>query len=199
MFQVRFPNLSTPATDCFRFGFQIFQLRQQIVLGSVSKSFNSGNRLFWGTLKFSWYFSATAELLPLVVKQSSSFPQSNRGKFSENKCCLRVESFCFVYPNHSTPATDCFWVPSNFPGTFRRLRNSSLWSSNSPRRSRKVTAENSRKTNVALELKVSVLFTQITQLRQPIVFGYPQIFLVLFGDCGTPPFCRQTVLVVSEK
>ena len=43
------------------------------------------------------------------------------------------------------------------------------------------------------------LFTQITQLRQPIVLGYPQIFLVLFGDCGTPSFGRQTVLVVSEK
>ena len=36
------------------------------------KSLNSGNRLFWGALKFSWYFSATAELLPSVVKQSSA-------------------------------------------------------------------------------------------------------------------------------
>ena len=43
------------------------------------------------------------------------------------------------------------------------------------------------------------LFTQISQLRQQIVLGYPQIFLVLFGDCGTPPFGRQTVLVVPEK
>ena len=59
--------------------------------GLFSKSLNSGNRLFWGTLKFSWYFSATAELLPLVVKQSSSFPKSSRRKLSENKCCFRVE------------------------------------------------------------------------------------------------------------
>ena len=110
-----------------------------------------------------------------------------------------TDCFCFVYPNLSTPATDCFGVPSNFPGTFRRLRNSSLRSSNSPRRFRKVAAENYQKTNVAFELKASVLFTLISQLRQPIVLGYPQIFLVLFGDCGTPPFGRQTVLVVSEK
>jgi hypothetical protein len=42
---------------------------------------NSGNRLFWGALKLSWYFAATC-------------PQSSSGKFSENKCCLRVEDLC---------------------------------------------------------------------------------------------------------
>ena len=66
---------------------------------------------------------------------------------------LKIPIF-IIFPNHSTPATDCFGVPSNFPGTFRRLRNSSLWSSNSPRRSQKVAAENYRKTNVAFELRI---------------------------------------------
>jgi len=55
-----------------------------------------------------------------------------------------------------------------------------------------------------LTLKISEMGTfpivsQISQLRQPIVLVCPQIFLVLFGDCGTPSFGRQTVLVVSEK
>ena len=65
---------------------------------------------------------------------------------------LKIPLFCF--PKSSTPATDCFEVPSNFPGTLRRLRNSSLWSSNSPRRFHKVAAENYRKTNVAFELRI---------------------------------------------
>ncbi len=104
---IYFPNSSTPATDCFCFDYPTPQLRQQIVSALIIQLLNSGNRLFWGALKLSWYFAATADLLPLVVSQSSSCPQSSSGKFSENKCCLRVENlrdhrfsprhFCLTY------------------------------------------------------------------------------------------------------
>jgi len=75
---------------------------------------------------------------------------------------LKIPLFCF--PKSSTPATDCFEVPSNFPGTLRRLRNSSLRSSSSPRRSRKVAAENYRKTNVAFELRICAIIHPVFRL-----------------------------------
>ena len=85
---IYFPKSSAPPTDYFCFDYPTPQLRQQIVSALIIQLLNSGNRLFWGALKFSWYFAATADLLPLVVNQSSSCPQSSSGKSSENKCCL---------------------------------------------------------------------------------------------------------------